>query len=1693
MAERIEGLSIGLSLDTIKIDTGLQSLKSKLTMVNSEMKNNMSAFDRGEKSVAKYQTQLDGLNKKIEVQKAVTAAAQKNYEKMVKEHGEGSKEAEKAATQYNNQAASLNNLERYVDGVTKEMKEFIEQQRIAESSWGKFGTKMDEMGSKLTAMGDKMKKAGKNMSMYVTAPIVGIGAAAIKVGADFQEGMSQVSAISGATSTEIASLEKQARDLGAATQFSAKEAADGMQFLAMAGFKTNDILKAMPGMLDLAAAGALELGSAADIASNILSAFSIDAAESGHVADVLAAAAANANTDVSQLGEAMKYLAPAANSLGWSLEDSTAAVMALGDAGIQGSLAGQAFGSSLTRLANPTKKMGKVLKATGAEFFNAEGVMKTMPEIIKELEVGMEGMTQEQKAANLTTLFGANAYKHWAVLLEKGSAELQVNKEMLEGADGAAAQMAKTMNDNAKGDIKIFQSAMQELSIQIYEILEPSIRKIIQSLTGLVEKFQQMPKGTKVAIVAISGIAAAIGPVLVVLGTLTAALGGIMTAIAPVATAIAGAGGLAAAFGTAGASVLAFATGPVGIAIAAIAGIGIGAVALGNKLKKDAIPEVDRFGKGVSAATKEALGGFFDLSDGASEQLSKMTINGKAVTQEMADSISGKFKKMNAQILDNMQKQHGEQIKEMESFFLNSSALSNEREQEILNKQKLRNQQREVEQKYAEGRIQEILQNAVNQKREITQSEKDQINAIQLKMNETAVQYLTDNQRDQKVILENMKNQAADLSARQAVEVVMNSATARDKVIKDAEKKYNDTLAFAIKERDENGSISEEEASKIIQEAKKKRDSSVKYAQDSHKEVVKEAKSQAQDHVNEVDWETGKILSKWDVFKNNIKKKTQDAGQGVTDVFGTMWKNVQDKISAGIGTITSLWSGLKTNFSSKISDMKSTFDTLGEFLKPSLEALKNFFLDISVKIANFANNEGAQLVEAFKNIGSVIGVVVKAIWTVVKFAFDQILTVIKFVMPAVLFIVETIWGNIKGVIKGALDVIMGAVKVFSGLFTGDFKKMWEGVKQIFSGAITFVWNFIQLQFFGKILSGAKLFIAPFKSGFSAMWKAVTEIFTKAGTGISSFLKNTWDLISRTTTTTFNGISKFLNTIWTTILNFIKTTINAIFNGIKTVWTSISSTTSNIFTNIFNTIKNIFTNIFNSISTAVSNILSKITTSWNTVKTTTTKAFTDVFNTIKNRFTDIVEAAKALPKRIGDGIGSMASKVTTGVTKVVNTLASTLGKGINGVIGGVNWVLGKIGVKTLVPLWDIPRYAAGTKGHPGGLAVVGDGRGRNAGPELIQTPDGKTALSPAKDTLVNLPKGTQVMSALDTRNILGNVPKYAKGIGDIASHAWDKTKDVGKKIADVALDVFDYIKNPGKLLDLAMNAVGAIVPSAGNFVGDMAKGAFGMVKKGAVEFLKGKLAEFGESKGSGFGPPFRLNSRYGWRIHPITGVKTFHRGDDWGAPSGTPIPNQVAGTVVNSGYMEGRGNYVRIKSGIMERIYQHNSRNSVRVGQSVGKGQTVGLVGSTGWSTGPHLHYEVFKNGVNIDPQGFASGGYIGKSGMYNLAEEGHGEFVIPTDPKRRPDAMKLLALAAKSITGGGGNNVRPSGMSGNGGVFESLLAATLEQNRILMQLLQKNPDVYLDGQLVGQGVYDTVDGMSYDKASASAYMKGVRV
>lgn len=402
---------------------------------------------------------------------------------------------------------------------------------------------------KLAATGSIMKNVGSTMTKWVTLPLVGVGTAAMKVGNEFESQMSRVQAISEATGDQLQMLTDQAMDLGASTSFSAKEAALGMEQLASAGFTVEEIYEAMPGLLDLAASSGADLATASEIAASAVRGFGLEAANTGYVADVFAEAAARTNAQVEDMGQAMKYIAPVAHAMGLEIDETAAAVGILSDAGIKGSQAGTTLRGALTRLTKPTKDATTVMKQYGMSFYDANGNMLSMEGIIGQLEQGLSGLTQQQRNQALTTLFGQEALSGMLVLLEAGPEKLAELTEGLNGAEGAAKEMADVMLDNTAGALEEFGGAIETAAINIQQILAPVVKNVVQWLTELVNAFNNLDKGTQSAIVAFLGIAAAVGPVLLILSKLIGAFLSVKKYFSGIMTAFSAGKGIIAALG----------------------------------------------------------------------------------------------------------------------------------------------------------------------------------------------------------------------------------------------------------------------------------------------------------------------------------------------------------------------------------------------------------------------------------------------------------------------------------------------------------------------------------------------------------------------------------------------------------------------------------------------------------------------------------------------------------------------------------------------------------------------------------------------------------------------------------------------------------------------------------------------------------------------------------------------------------------------------------------------------------------------------------------------------------------------------------------------------------------------------------------------------------------------------------------
>ena len=360
----------------------------------------------------------------------------------------------------------------------------------------KFDTSIDSSGfqngiNKIGSCASGALKATAAIIGGAATAVVGIGTAAVKAGATFEASMSKVEAISGATGTELTALTDKAKEMGAKTKFSAAESADAFSYMAMAGWKTADMLSGIEGIMNLAAASGEDLATTSDIVTDALTAFGMQASDATHFADVLARAASNSNTNVGLMGETFKYVAPVAGALGYSAEDCATAIGLMANSGIKASQAGTALRSIFTRMAKPTKEVQGAMDDLGISLTNSDGSMKSLNEIMVDLRKGFAGLTADQKAQMAATLGGQEAMTGLLAIVNASDDDFASLSGSIANCDGAAAEMAETMNDNLQGQITILKSGLEGLGISLYENMETPMKDVVKEAQTMVQELQE--------------------------------------------------------------------------------------------------------------------------------------------------------------------------------------------------------------------------------------------------------------------------------------------------------------------------------------------------------------------------------------------------------------------------------------------------------------------------------------------------------------------------------------------------------------------------------------------------------------------------------------------------------------------------------------------------------------------------------------------------------------------------------------------------------------------------------------------------------------------------------------------------------------------------------------------------------------------------------------------------------------------------------------------------------------------------------------------------------------------------------------------------------------------------------------------------------------------------------------------------
>lgn len=733
----------------------------------------------------------------------------------------------------------------------------------------------------------------------------------------------------------------------------------------------------------------------------------------------------------------------------------------------------------------------------------------------------------------------------------------------------------------------------------------------------------------------------------------------------------------------------------------------------------------------------------------------------------------------------------------------------------------------------------------------------------------------------------------------------------------------------------------------------------------------------------------------WKSFKDGFLDKKNEIVSGFTE-----WKKgITEWFTSMTGSIKKQTGTFAKSFKEGIKEKK---DAIVEGFSSWWEGIKNWFSGLGKKkeikdtgktiVKNVSEGAEEQKDDLMSKIGSIILDIPKYMLMIAGVLFlsvgreliKRLSKGMNETKSSVTKIVSNLWDNVKKIFSSKSkeiynnlkDTFIGRIVTsvinFSKSFVNTITKMWSSVKSKFLNGIKVVWEWMKNSFIGRIITSIINFSKSFRTNLSKMWTLVKSLFTKRINEIYQSVKNS-----------------FVGRIISNIINFAKN----FRTNISNMWTSVKSIFSKWIGNIRNSIANSF----------VGRMLSSV----RNLKTNFVKIAKEMWQGVKRQFGNIVDGAKALPGRIGRGIRGAKSKAVNAMKGVGNNLITWAGKPYNKVVDGVNWITSKLGISKNIDPWPIPQYAKGTKGaHPGGPALVNDGRNRLSGEELIVLPDGSTGMFEGKDVVANLPEGTHIFSAPDTRDMLNDVPQYAKGTDSTQGFLDKGSNMVGgsAKKRTWKDKVWDYIKKPSKLLDIALDKFGAKLPGNTAMFKDMLKGGFNTIKDAALDKVKStfKKQEKTEHNPNYFPSGGMLLGASGgsrsvsnpWGVHDYLYNIAKHI---MRSPLGR-------GLIITSGYRassntdHGKRNAIDLSGfgrnggyGAVARWASRLPRVSYTIGDNVVYGRKYGDGGRPSWARGHMNHLHV---------SGYEDGGIINTKQLAWIAEGGWAESIISHDPAK---------------------------------------------------------------------------------------------
>ena len=488
------------------LQNDLRSANQKLKDVSAYQKQ-QNAVEKSRQRVSELQAEHERLTREIEE----TGQATPELTRQLQANEKALQKAQDATAREEERLEELSNTLREAgvntDNLGRDTDELRQQYERLEQAQQKVQAITEKQAANKEAISQTKAQLG-GLVGTVTAVGAAIYAGPVKKAAEFQEQMSTVKSISNASAEDMAKLSQKAKEMGATTAFTAAEAGEAMEYMAMAGWKTGDMLGGIEGIMNLAAASGEELGSVSDIVTDALTAFGLSASDAGHFSDVLAQASSNANTNVSMMGSTFQKVAPVAGALGYSVEDMSLGIGLMANASIKAEVAGTSLKTALANMAKPTKQQAAYMDKYGISLTKSDGTMKSFGEVVENLRGSLGGLSEQEQIAAATAIFGKESFAGMLAIVNASEQDYNKLTEAVYNCDGAAKKMAETKLDNLNGSITLAKSAFDALQVELGELLLPALTEGVKKFTDIITVVTTFVRENPGAVKAIAKIVA---------------------------------------------------------------------------------------------------------------------------------------------------------------------------------------------------------------------------------------------------------------------------------------------------------------------------------------------------------------------------------------------------------------------------------------------------------------------------------------------------------------------------------------------------------------------------------------------------------------------------------------------------------------------------------------------------------------------------------------------------------------------------------------------------------------------------------------------------------------------------------------------------------------------------------------------------------------------------------------------------------------------------------------------------------------------------------------------------------------------------------------------------------------------------------------------------------------------------------